>query len=420
MAIDSSIYNRVQAPDIVGGVERGMRMGDMINQRRKENALSQAYNKGITQNPDGTVKYDGSKTVSEMAALGYGQEAANLQQQMQAQQREKRMKDLDLISRLTGSVKDQATYDQALKTGSAMGLDVSQMPTTYDPQLIQYYQGAALTEKERLDQDIQRAQLAKLQAETNKIRGTSSSGPTSNLNSKFGKPEPGYRWKADGSLEPIPGGPKDKVGAGPSEKRKQDASLVVQDIGRSLELIKKKPSAAGPYDLGLMSYIPGSSAQQLDSLLDSVKSNIGFDKLQAMREASPTGGALGSVSEKETAMLQATAGSLSSSMDEDMLKENLKRLYNQYNDIVHGPGKGPQRYKLSFDEQGRPVEQSIVKMRAPSGREISVPQAQVDEAQGYGATQFSQTQLRNAAQAELQRRRQARQAQNSGGGLGGS
>ena len=61
-------------------------------------------------------------------------------------------------------------------------------------------------------------------------------------------------------------------------------------------------------------------------LFTTIKANIGFDKLQAMREASPTGGALGQVSNQELSSLQAVFGNLDQSQSEEDLKYNLKML----------------------------------------------------------------------------------------------
>ena len=51
--------------------------------------------------------------------------------------------------------------------------------------------------------------------------------------------------------------------------------------------------------------VPGTEAQATAAKLDTIKANIGFDKLQKMRDASPTGGALGQVSERELGFLQS-------------------------------------------------------------------------------------------------------------------
>lgn len=363
MPIDANILlqHRGTQSDPGAAMERGMRMGDQLEKKKKESAIRDAYKANTQVGADGKAKLNREGLLSAMSGIDPEGAMAledRFAQQDAAKQKsalEKQMREIDLVARAAGSVKDQGSYEQALSFLGQSGVDVSGLPRAYDPNLVRSFQMRALTAKEQMDAQFKERELA---LKAREAGGKGGGG---------GKAPQGYRFKADGSgeLEAIPGGP-DAVAAGVrDEKKKVGASLVVQDIGRSLDLIDKSPTAAGTADFGLLSYVPGSPTQSLDHLLDSVKSNIGFDKLQAMREASPTGGALGSVSEKETAMLQATAGKLSSNMPEDQLKDNLKRLYNQYNDIIHGPGKGPARHKLSFDELGKPVQQSIVNV--PSG-----------------------------------------------------
>lgn len=79
----------------------------------------------------------------------------------------------------------------------------------------------------------------------------------------------------------------------------------------------------------LTSNVGGTPAHNLKNTLDTIKANIGFDKLQEMRANSPTGGALGQVSERENELLQAVWSSVAQSQTEDQLKENLERVRNQ-------------------------------------------------------------------------------------------
>ena len=90
-----------------------------------------------------------------------------------------------------------------------------------------------------------------------------------------------------------------------------------------------------------MSGVPGTKAHDLSERLGTIKANIGFDRLQAMRDASPTGGALGQVSEFENKMLQATYGALTQSQSKKDVLFNLRRLNETYLDIIHGPGNRP-------------------------------------------------------------------------------
>lgn len=72
--------------------------------------------------------------------------------------------------------------------------------------------------------------------------------------------------------------------------------------------------------------IPGTAAHDLQSTLTTIKGNIGFDKLQDMRMNSPTGGALGNVSNMEVSTLQSVWGALEQSQTPQQLRYNLNRL----------------------------------------------------------------------------------------------
>jgi hypothetical protein len=73
---------------------------------------------------------------------------------------------------------------------------------------------------------------------------------------------------------------------------------------------------------------PGTPAFNLKESLKTIKANIGFDRLQEMRDTSPTGGALGQVAVQELENLQAVYGSLEQGQNEEQLIRNL--------DIVDG------------------------------------------------------------------------------------
>lgn len=87
----------------------------------------------------------------------------------------------------------------------------------------------------------------------------------------------------------------------------------------------------------LLNWIPGTTGKDLETTLDTIKANVGFDKLQQMRANSPTGAALGSVSDFENKMLQSVIASLATSQSKEQFLTNLKRVEDTYNRIVHGP-----------------------------------------------------------------------------------
>ena len=136
-----------------------------------------------------------------------------------------------------------------------------------------------------------------------------------------------------------------------SNSTKQASSDIVNDAGaRALEIIQNDINDDGFLNnfftgatgwAGLLKGMPNSKAKSLGNLLTTIKGNAGFDKLQAMREASPTGGALGQVSNFELEQLNAAFGNLDQANDPTELRENLINLIHVYNNIIHGEGNHP-------------------------------------------------------------------------------
>lgn len=97
-----------------------------------------------------------------------------------------------------------------------------------------------------------------------------------------------------------------------------------------LSSIDKALSQAGPWTTGfvgnLSSWVAGTPAHDLSKTLMGIQSNLGFESLQTMRDNSPTGGALGSVTERELELLQSTWGSLVQSQSQEQFVENLNKL----------------------------------------------------------------------------------------------
>jgi hypothetical protein len=111
---------------------------------------------------------------------------------------------------------------------------------------------------------------------------------------------------------------------------------TLQDIARAKELAQDYTIIPNTGIGSWLSIIPGTNAADLDKTLESIRANVGFDRMQQMRAESPTGGALGQVSDRENKLLQSVLGSLEQSLSEGQFMANLNRLENTYLDIVHG------------------------------------------------------------------------------------
>lgn len=209
---------------------------------------------------------------------------------------------------------------------------------------------------------------------------------------QFGKAPPGYRWKEDGTAEAIPGGPADiKAGeAGvKAGQRAAAATLAAQNVLGAVSEAKGLVgiNTAGPGSA--LSRVPGTDARDLSAKLETVKANLGFDRLQQMRDMSPTGGALGAVAVQELIALQSTVASLDQGQSPSQLKKSLAKIETHYNNWLETTqGNAPNKPENTGGASGswgdKPIPQAAIndlKMRGPRAK------AQFDEVFGAGAAE---------------------------------
>jgi hypothetical protein len=118
-----------------------------------------------------------------------------------------------------------------------------------------------------------------------------------------------------------------------------NADRIINTIDQAIPLVGY--TTAG---LAGAANIPGTEGRDLETALTTIKANLGFDRLQQMRDASKTGGALGQVAVKELEALQATVASLDRGQSPDKLRENLKDIkyyYDRWRKAVGGEDPGP-------------------------------------------------------------------------------
>lgn len=160
-----------------------------------------------------------------------------------------------------------------------------------------------------------------IQAQLAQIRGTAQNQP---------KPPAGYRYKADGSgeQEPIPGGPVDVKLRGQSAAAKRSVDLTTQNIDELDKAIADLDADPGLTRItgplaGRTGNITGA-ATGAQAKLDTIKNQVFVSTLQAMREASKTGGAVGNVSDKEGERLENSLAALNQAQTTEDFRNQLK------------------------------------------------------------------------------------------------
>jgi hypothetical protein len=135
---------------------------------------------------------------------------------------------------------------------------------------------------------------------------------------------------------------------------KSQANVIATDLDKIIALTN-----SGEFSPGLMATaarkVPGTTSYDVEKLLDTVKANVAFNKLQEMRASSPTGGALGAVSDREMGLLQSVLGSLDTSTSKEQFLENVTRL-RELQDTIINKGMTPEQ-----------ITQFETQMRGPRG-----------------------------------------------------
>lgn len=159
--------------------------------------------------------------------------------------------------------------------------------------------------------------------------------PTLTVPEKTVKPRPplGFRWTKEGNLEAIPGGPaaiKEERTTGKEKAllkgQVQKADLIINKVDQALSKVNRFTAGFG----SKFAIIPSTKARDLQSDIETIKANLGFQQLQEMRASSPTGGALGNVSEREIGLLTSAVASLDQEQSPKQLKARLQEIKDSY------------------------------------------------------------------------------------------
>ena len=141
-------------------------------------------------------------------------------------------------------------------------------------------------------------------------------------------------------------------------KRREKARQITATIDNTFAEIDKATKSINWANVGpigaIAKAVPGTPAYDLQQTLLTIRANIGFDRLQAMRDASPTGGALGQVAIQELAALQASIASLDQAQTPGQLRANLEKVRRHYDGwkraVTAGSQDEPQSGVVDFND----------------------------------------------------------------------
>jgi hypothetical protein len=284
---------------------------EVEQQQKIQNALSGGLDIRTPEGQAALMKFgpQGLAMAAQGAQLG--------QYDFQAKQAERaaaREKLGELIGILRFGEKDDESYAIAYQTAKARGFDMTGVPTTRNPAYIQGQLQSLIPldkqlelEMRRETAEIQRGQLDVSRGQLDLAERKQDFEERGGVGGRGGeKPPQGYRWKADGNLEPIPGGPADTksqqklddLESGREEVNTQVATL--RDFYKQLDEMKaitnvrrtdieNLRAAAGSSELGQAAgralgsdaqSIRNSIKQQRPLLLQAIKRATGMNSKQ--------------------------------------------------------------------------------------------------------------------------------------------
>lgn len=241
-------------------------------------------------------------------------------------------------------------------TKQGMSPEEAQMIASQPNVLSEFLKNRILPQQDKATETMRnlewRAQQAGLQPGTKEYADFMATGGNKGITvdaRNMGSIPQGYRmiYDAQGNpvqMEPIPGGPEDKTAQNAAaEANRQTAGDTITSAAAKA---RKIAGEGGRMATGIGGQIAAgtgigeTSAVQLRQQVEVLKSIAKVENLTAMRAASPTGGALGAVSDRENDMLAAKAGALDPNAEPEVFMQQLDDYERTLLRIIHGPKVG--------------------------------------------------------------------------------
>lgn len=147
-------------------------------------------------------------------------------------------------------------------------------------------------------------------------------------------------------------------------------------IGKIDEIAADASDNGGWFETGYtgsaLRRIPGTAAYGLKTKLDTLDANQAFRALQQMRESSPTGGALGQITERELDLLKSTIANLDPNQSQQDFLQSLDEARSYYQGLID---------KLPAEQQAEPQLQNAMTRIRMGNRDDALVAA------GFGETE---------------------------------
>jgi hypothetical protein len=133
----------------------------------------------------------------------------------------------------------------------------------------------------------------------------------------------------------------------------------LRDLRDAVEQVRNHPglSSATGFGGAVLSSIPGTEAANARALLDNLKNRNFIAGIVNLRQQSPTGSGVGSLTEREGARFENLKAALSEAQTIDQLRDQLDVLSNATNEAISGLYEG---YQLDYGKN-RTIEEELKK-----------------------------------------------------------
>jgi hypothetical protein len=219
------------------------------------------------------------------------------------------------------------------------------------------------------------------------MRGQNISAETARRGQDMARIPSGFRMTPEGTLEAIPGGPT-TTSLSPKEMQQREAKFPqatqavktfeakTTELEKDLIALRDHPGLASITGIAA-GRAPGitKDGRAAQVIYDRILARGGFKELQDMRAASPTGGALGNVSNQEGQFLrQAFSG-----IDRVQDKSDVQKAIDQtITDLQGSKQRVREAYDMTYDYKGLGGgDAAPTPPPAPSGNTVTIPGGKV-------------------------------------------
>ena len=298
-------------------------------------------------------------------------------------EKEKLKQRADIIQKLEASGEYNPTQMAAIKlaTDDAL-LELVKQGKVDKPKLAEEY--ADLLTRKNNDPSFNQTDQARLNALEKVVKLQSPTGGALQQ-SVYGTPPAGYVWRRDPNTGQVMVNPETQApiavpieGTADTQKlineiKKKETmeeskgvigGTVIEDAQRAIDLIKANPKlTTGPAgfagkDIGF------GPAYTTNLMIESVRSNIGIDKLLDIKAS---GAGLGQIPQTQLKTLQSVLGGLDQGQNAETLLYNLERVITIYSDIVEKAG-GPEMLAAALEKAEKTPERQ--KLQQESGFDV--------------------------------------------------